>query len=265
MSYRLCLLWLFLFFGASVSAQDAADESSKSETKSEDAAPVENPEEARFKHLVGEIRKHIENVDPRNFEIPDFQKGKDWFNSPPLSFSKELKGKIVILDFWTYCCINCIHILPDLAQLETKYAGQPVAFIGVHSKKFANEGESENIRHAVLRYEIDHPVVNDDEMFIWRQIGVRSWPTLAVVGPKGNLLLMASGEGNKDVIDATIQAALDYYPAEIFRHDPLPHTPEAKKVEKTPLRYPGKLAVDAAKKRKPVEYTFCGSSNYRTL
>ena len=132
------------------------------------------PRSERFPELLQQLRAHIERVDQRAeaLKAPDFPEGKDWFNSPPLSFSKQLAGKIVVLDFWTYCCINCIHILPDLVELEERYAGYPVAFVGVHSAKFENEKVSANIRDAVLRYEIAHPVVNDDEMSMWRQVGV---------------------------------------------------------------------------------------------
>ena len=206
------------------------------------------PRSERFPELLQQLRAHIERVDQRAeaLKAPEFPEGKDWFNSPPLSFSKQLAGKIVVLDFWTYCCINCIHILPDLVELEERYTGYPVAFVGVHSAKFENEKVSENIRDAVLRYEIAHPVVNDDEMRMWRQVGVRSWPSLAVVGPKGNLMLLVSGEGNKEVLDACITAALEFYPKELFRHDPVPMSPEKDKaVVSTPLRYPGKLAIDS--------------------
>jgi len=208
--------------------------------------------ESRPAMLRRSLRKHIEKMDKLSdkLEAPDFPKGKDWFNSPALSLKRELRGKIVILDFWTYCCINCIHVLPDLAWLEHRFAGYPVAFVGVHSAKFDNEKVSENIRRAVLRYEIAHPVVNDDEMKMWRDVGVRSWPSIAMVGPRGNLLLMLSGEGNRDVIEAAIAASLEFYPADAFRHDPLPIRLESEKnPSKSPLRFPGKLAIDAPGKR----------------
>lgn len=205
------------------------------------------PRSAQFPSRVEQLKTHIERVDQRAEQLraPEFPSGKDWFNSPPLTFAKQLAGKITVLDFWTYCCINCIHILPDLAELEERYAGYPVAFVGVHSAKFDNEKVSENIRDAVLRYEIAHPVVNDDTMHMWQRIGVRSWPSMAVVGPKGNLMLMVSGEGNKELIDACITAALAFYPKDIFRHDPVPMSPEKnKKRIDSPLRYPGKLAIN---------------------
>ena len=205
------------------------------------------PRSAQFPARVEQLKAHIERVDRQAEQLraPEFPSGQDWFHSPPLTFGKQLAGKITVLDFWTYCCINCIHILPDLAELEERYAGYPVAFVGVHSAKFDNEKVSENIRDAVLRYEIAHPVVNDDTMHMWQRIGVRSWPSMAVVGPKGNLMLMVSGEGNKELIDACITAALALYPKDIFRHDPIPMSPEKDKLRiDSPLRYPGKLAID---------------------
>ena len=99
----------------------------------------------------------------RRRKAPELDGGVAWLNTAgPLKLA-DLKGKIVLLDFWTFCCINCIHILPDLAKLEKKYAKELVV-IGVHSAKFDNEKETENIRKAILRYEIEHPVVNDADM-----------------------------------------------------------------------------------------------------
>ncbi|MDP7049707.1 MAG: thioredoxin-like domain-containing protein [Verrucomicrobiota bacterium] len=221
------------------------------------------PRSPQFTQLLEQLKAHVERVDQQadRLRAPAFPEGKDWFNSPPLSFDKQLAGKIVVLDFWTYCCINCIHVLPDLAELEERYAGYPVAFVGVHSAKFDNEKVSANIRDAVLRYEIAHPVVNDDTMQMWQRVGVRSWPSMAVVGPKGNLLLMVSGEGNKEAIDACISAALAFYPKKIFRHDPVPMSPEKDKQHiESPLRYPGKLAIDPNGQR-----LFISDSNHHRI
>ena len=98
--------------------------------------------------------------------MPEFSQGITWLNSGPLT-KADLKGKFVLLDFWTYCCINCMHILPELKKLEQAYPNKLVV-IGVHSAKFETEKETENIREAVLRYEIEHPVVNDADHSIWR-------------------------------------------------------------------------------------------------
>ena len=231
------------------------------------AQPAEGEEaeriaEARRHVLLQEMLAWVERIDARAGELPalEFAAGKEWFNSAPLTFKEHLAGKITVLDFWTYCCINCIHVLPDLAELEHKYAGMPVAFVGVHSAKFENEKVSENIRDAVLRYEIEHPVINDDDMSLWRMIGVRSWPTLVVVGPKGKPLLMVSGEGNKEVLDACIAAALRYFPDDAFRHESLPIKLERDSFSAGALRYPGKLAVDAHKK-----HLYISDSNHNRI
>src|SRR5947208_12174115 len=104
----------------------------------------------------------------RKVAAPELEGGVGWLNTASPLKLKDLRGKFVLLDFWTFCCINCIHTLPDLARLEKKYANQLVV-IGVHSAKFDNEKETESIRKAVLRNEIAHPVVNDAEMKIWRR------------------------------------------------------------------------------------------------
>src|SRR5688572_20998995 len=114
---------------------------------------------------------------------PDLDGGVAWLNTAgPLSIHKDLKGKVVLLDFWTLCCINCIHIMPDLAKLEKKYPNELVV-IGVHSPKFDSEKLTANIRKAVLRYQIDHPVINDADHTIWDRYEVDAWPTMVLIDP----------------------------------------------------------------------------------
>src|SRR5207244_10117534 len=116
---------------------------------------------------------------------------------------KDLRGRVVLLDFWTLCCINCIHVLPDLAKLEAKYPGVLVV-IGVHTPKFPNEKKTESIRKAILRYEINHAVVNDANTIIWERYGIKSWPTLILIDPDGNIQAGGSGEGLYEALDAAI-------------------------------------------------------------
>src|SRR5215510_7214973 len=105
---------------------------------------------------------------------PELTGGRGWLNTDkPLSLAA-LKGKIVLLDFWTYGCINCLHNLPDLEQLEKKYANQLVV-IGVHSGRYDNEKDTENIRQTILRHQINHPVYNDAGFAVWRAFGVSAW------------------------------------------------------------------------------------------
>lgn len=178
---------------------------------------------------------------------PELDAGLGWFNTNrPLRFDGDLKGRIVVLDFWTYCCINCIHILPDLKYLEEKYASEPVVFIGVHSAKFTNEASRETIRAAVLRYEIEHPVVIDDQMKIWRAFAARSWPTLNVVDSTGRVCFVTAGEGNRDALDQAIEEALKQGKAnDTLADGPLKLAKEASVRSTGGLAFPGKVLADA--------------------
>jgi len=133
---------------------NAAAEVSASE-KNEPAAP-----QAPAENKGGAAAKAEDPPREGRIRAPELQGGVNWLNTASPLRLRDLRGKVVILDFWTFCCINCIHALPDLAKLEKKYANQLVV-VGVHSAKFDNEKDSENIRKAILRYEISHPVVND--------------------------------------------------------------------------------------------------------
>ncbi len=128
--------------------------------------------------------------------------GLQWFNVPaPLPIAS-LRGRIVILDFWTEGCINCMHIIPTLRRIEERYPEQ-VVVIGVHSPKFANEKNSASVQDAIRRYEIRHPIIHDPEMTIWRSYGIRAWPTLVVIGADGNAIGAIPGEPDPDrLLDA---------------------------------------------------------------
>ena len=175
---------------------------------------------------------------------PELDGGMGWLNTDaPLSMAG-LRGKIVLLDFWTYCCINCMHVIPDLKKLEAKYANQLVV-IGVHSAKFPNEGESENIRQAILRYEIEHPVVNDREFRIWRKYGPRSWPTLVLIDPDGYVVGGISGEGHYDTLDHVIsQLVLDFRGRGRLNEEPLRLALEKARFSTPVLSFPGKVLAD---------------------
>ncbi len=139
-----------------------------------------------------------QNPFPGRFQAPDLDGGTEWLNTTGPISMKELRGKIVLLDFWTYCCINCMHILPDLKYLEQKYPNQLVV-IGVHHPKFDNEHDTDNIREAILRYEIEHPVVNDSSGKIGQAFNFSSWPTLVLIDPEGKYVGHQPGEGTRAV------------------------------------------------------------------
>jgi sugar lactone lactonase YvrE len=132
-----------------------------------------------------------------------------WLNTDrPLRLSRELRGHVVLLDFWTHCCINCMHVLPDLASLEAKYAGEPFVVVGVHSAKFDSEGDRASIRDAIFREHIRHPVLIDTGMALWKRYGVRAWPSFVLIGADGRLIGITSGEGRREILDEAIGHAL---------------------------------------------------------
>ena len=179
---------------------------------------------------------------------PEFPAGREWLNTGRPLTLRELRGKFVLLDFWTYCCINCIHLMPDLAYLEHKYASEPFVVIGVHSAKFTNERDSANIRQAIMRYEISHPVVNDARMEVWRAYGVPSWPTQALIDPEGYVVWSALGEGHRETLDRIIGAGLQRFDG-LGKLDRAPLDLRHETRPESDLAYPGKLAADPAANR----------------
>jgi thiol-disulfide isomerase/thioredoxin len=183
---------------------------------------------------------------------PEFPDAHDWLNTDKALTMAELRGRFVLLDFWTLCCINCIHIMPDLLRLEERYPGVLVV-IGVHSPKFDNEKKTSSIHKAILRYEIKHPVINDADHKLWKGYGVNSWPTFCLIDPEGNIVGFAYGEGQYDLINKTISALLKQYkedPAKkgILKETPINFRLEAEKNPQT-LYFPGKVLTDADSKR----------------
>ena len=181
---------------------------------------------------------------------PELDGGVAWLNTASPIHLKDLRGKIVVLDFWTLCCINCIHTLPDLAKLEKKYAND-IVVVGVHSAKFDNEKDSESIRKAVLRYEITHPVVNDAHMAIWNAYEASSWPTLVLIDPEGNLVARGSGEGLYEALDVNIERLVkEHREKKTLNEKPIKF--ELARFSETgasPLFFPGKVLADEAGKR----------------
>ncbi|HEY9781286.1 MAG TPA: thioredoxin-like domain-containing protein [Leptolyngbyaceae cyanobacterium] len=173
---------------------------------------------------------------------PELPQNYPWLNTnKPLSIH-ELKGRVVILDFWTYCCINCLHVLPELKYLEQKYKDS-LTVIGVHSAKFDNEKEIENIRQAILRYDIEHPVLVDSGFRVWQQYAVRAWPTLMVIDPEGYVIGYVSGEGNQDILDQLIEQVIwEHKEKGTINFQQLSLTLEKQqKPLVTPLAFPGKV------------------------
>jgi thiol-disulfide isomerase/thioredoxin len=200
-------------------------------------------------------------ADAVRVRAPEFTGAVEWFNvSAPLTL-RSLRGKVVLLDFWTYGCVNCMHILPDLKRLEEKYRDELVV-VGVHSAKFSNEGQSENIRRIIVRYEIAHPVANDSAFAIWRAYGARAWPTQVLIDPEGYVVATASGEGHAEGFDRAIAAVIHVFDErqQIDRR-PLPMALERDRLRTSFLAFPGKVLADDASGRLFV----ADSSHHRLL
>lgn len=187
-------------------------------------------------HFRGEVR------------APDFPQNLDWINSDAPISLKELRGHIGILHFWTFCCINCMHALAQLREIEAAFPDNELAIISVHSPKFPNEKFTETVRDAVLRYGVDHPVVNDRSMYLWKQYAVRAWPTLIFISPEGRVLGRHEGEIPPDAgIEALREIVQEFEGLGLLNHQPLRFARAT--VTQSFLAFPGKLAVDARSNR----------------
>jgi DNA-binding beta-propeller fold protein YncE len=181
---------------------------------------------------------------------PDFTGADGWLNTDKPISIKDLKGHVVILDFWTYCCINCMHVFPDLKYLEHKYKDKPLVVIGVHSGKFDQEKDAQHIRNAVLRHNIDHPVAVDSDYKIWNAYGVRAWPTLVVIDPEGNVVGGVSGEGHRDTLDQVVAKLLEEHKGKgTLAAKPLTFKRERETFKSGELEFPGKVLADPERKR----------------
>ncbi|WP_258803883.1 NHL domain-containing thioredoxin family protein [Pseudarthrobacter sp. NS4] len=130
--------------------------------------------------------------------------GRNWLNTGGKTLDLEaLRGKIVLLDFWTFCCINCLHVLDELRPLEEEFSDVLVT-VGVHSPKFEHEADPVALAAAVERYEIHHPVLDDPELETWKAYTARAWPTLVVIDPEGYIVAHLSGEGHADGLSVLI-------------------------------------------------------------
>jgi len=138
---------------------------------------------------------------------PEFPDGLSWLGSRPLRL-QELRGQVVILDFWAYCCVNCMHVMDVLSDLEARRRGQPVLVIGVHSAKFDAERDPQRIRDAMARHGVRHPVIVDADREVWSRYAIRAWPTLVVIRPDGTIATAAPGEAELSALDAFVQGVL---------------------------------------------------------
>jgi thiol-disulfide isomerase/thioredoxin len=204
--------------------------------------PVDSPA-ALANQLDEALRPASEDLGVAVVHAPDLPTDPGlWLNTQAPMDLQMLRGQVVVLDFWTDCCINCVHMQPTLRAVEDRFAGQPVVVIGVHSAKFDDEKTVEHVRGAIARHRIRHPVLMDSDHSVWQAYAVRSWPTVVVIDPRGRIAWQQSGEVSPEVLGRTVQAVLDG----AARDDRLaPPLWEAEGVLPPPggLHFPGKLHI----------------------
>jgi thiol-disulfide isomerase/thioredoxin len=166
-------------------------------------------------------------------------RGRGWLNTGGRQVRlADLRGKIVILDFWTFCCVNCLHVLDELRPLEEKY-GDVLVVVGVHSPKFEHERDPEALAAAVERYGVSHPVLDDPELQTWQQYAAKAWPTLSVVDPEGYVVATMAGEGHVEGLTRLVDELVAKHDAKGTLHrGEGPYVPPAEPT--TTLRFPGK-------------------------
>ncbi|MFF8448704.1 NHL domain-containing thioredoxin family protein [Streptomyces leeuwenhoekii] len=165
-----------------------------------------------------------------------------WINTGGKNLTlADLRGRVLIVDFWTFCCINCLHVLDELRELEEKHR-DTVVIIGVHSPKFVHEAEHQAVVDAVERYGVEHPVLDDPELATWKQYAVRAWPTLVVIDPEGYVVAQHAGEGHAHAIERLVEELEAEHAAKgTLRRGDGPYVPP--EPEPTTLRFPGKALL----------------------
>ena len=170
---------------------------------------------------------------------PEFPSDLEWVNTEGRVTLTELRGRVVLIEFWSSCCINCHHNLARLREVRARY-GPELAILAVHSGKFSNEGSSHAIALAAERYGLHHPCLNDSKFRVWEEYCVHCWPTVVCVDPEGNIAFVSEGELDPD----RVAPRLDELVARATRHDPL-----AWEMRANPpagfLRYPSKVCCGA--------------------
>ncbi|WP_457206966.1 NHL domain-containing thioredoxin family protein [Nocardioides sp. P5_C9_2] len=164
--------------------------------------------------------------------------GRGWLNTAaPLSV-RDLRGRFVLLDFWTFCCINCLHVLDELRPVEERYAEELVV-VGVHSPKFVHEADPVALVAAVERYAVHHPVLDDPELTTWQAYTARAWPTLVLIDPEGYIVAQYAGEGHAHAIASLLEELVpEHRERGTLQPGDSPYVPPV--VEPSELRFPAK-------------------------
>ena len=168
--------------------------------------------------------------------------GRGWLNTGGRSLSlADLRGRVLVIDFWTFCCVNCLHVLDELRPLEERFRDELV-IVGVHSPKFEHEADPDALVAAVERYGVHHPVLDDPDLVTWKAYAARAWPTLVVVDPEGYVVASMSGEGHGEGLAALVEELLEEHRAKgTLQPGDDPYVPPP--APDSALRFPGKAVA----------------------
>jgi thiol-disulfide isomerase/thioredoxin len=139
---------------------------------------------------------------------PNFVGISKWFNSAPLSIG-DLRGKVVLVDFWTYGCYNCVNTLPYVTKLYERYKDKGLVVVGIHTPEFPFERSAGNVQTALKRHGITYPVAQDNESATWNAWRNQYWPAQYIVDQHGNVVFSHAGEGQYDEIERTVRRLLN--------------------------------------------------------
>jgi len=185
----------------------------------------------------------VSTVTTGRVRAPELSGAGGWINTDgPLTLAS-LRGRVVLLDFWTFCCINCLRVIEEVRPLEERF-GDRLVVIGVHSPKFPHEQDHAAVERAVRRHRVEHPVVDDPEMRTWQEYGVRAWPTLVVIDPAGYVVASAAGEGNGQAVGALIEQLLNDAGAPVTG----PAFTRPQPAPARALAFPGKVVSDGGER-----------------
>lgn len=164
-----------------------------------------------------------------------------WLNSSRSVNKGDLKGRVILLDFWTYACVNCLHVVPEVKKLENEF-GDRLTVIGVHSGKFSNEKDNDSIKKAIIKNNIDHLVVNDPDFKVWNSFKVKSWPTLMLLDPSGNIVKKYEGEILAAKVRHDVKKTIEKFKYQLSSSE-LPIALEKNKSSDYVLKFPAKIKL----------------------
>ncbi|BAN27480.1 thioredoxin family protein [Caballeronia insecticola] len=140
-------------------------------------------------------------------QAPDFTGINQWLNSPPLDL-KQLRGKVVLVDFWTFDCINCVHTLPHVKEWYSRYHDKGLVVVGVHTPEYTFERDTNNLKKAIKQYGIEYPVAQDNQYATWNAYRNQYWPALYLIDQNGKIVYSHFGEGRYAQTEEVIRGLL---------------------------------------------------------